>query len=96
MLNNKKIFIYNLCVGLSKLCTNIQQNQKAKLDYHINVVCVYGGRGGVAVRVFKMFCQRGQIFFYLLCVCGERERGGGVSFSTPPFVKKPRPPPINK
>ena len=27
------------------------------------------GGGGGGVRGFKMFCQRGQNFFYLLCVC---------------------------
>ena len=31
-------FIYNLCFGLSKLYTNIQQDHKAKLDYHMEVV----------------------------------------------------------
>ena len=73
--NNKKIFICNLCFGLSKLYTNIQQDQKAKLDYHMSMLFAYmaGGRGG---RGFKMFCQRGSDFFLLaLCVCGG---GGGV------------------
>ena len=48
MLNNKKkIFIYNLCFGLSKLYTNIQQDQKAKLDYHMSMLFAYmeGGEG---------------------------------------------------
>ena len=86
--NNNKIFIHNLCFGLSKLYTNIQQDQKAKLGYHMSmlfVVCVYGGRG-VGLEVLKCFVRGGQNFFYLLyvcasvCVCG----GGGVRFSTSP------------
>ena len=62
-----EIFIYNLCFGLSKLYTNIQQDQKAKL-VNVNVVCVYGGRG-VGLEVLRCFVRGGQIFFYLLCVC---------------------------
>ena len=43
---------------------------KIGLSY-VNVVCVYGGRGGGGVRGFKMFCQRGSEFFLLaLCVGG--------------------------
>ena len=34
---------------------------------------------GVGVRGFKMFCQRVQNFFYLLCVCV-----GGIRFSACP------------
>ena len=92
--NNKKIFIYILYVGLSKLYTNIQQDQKAKVDYHImSMLFAYmAGGEGVGFRGFKMFCQRGQNFFLLaLCVCVW---GGGVRFSTSPTVKKDnRPPP---
>ena len=55
MLNNKKIFIYNLCFGLSKLYTNIQQDQKAKLDYYMPML--FPGGEGVGLE------------FYLLCVC---------------------------
>ena len=59
MLNNKKkTFINNLCFGLSKLYTNIQQDQKAKLDYHMSVLFAYMARGeGVGVRGFKMICR---------------------------------------
>ena len=80
MLNNKKIFIYNLCFNLSKLYSNIQQDKKAKLDYHMSMLFAYmaGGEGGGA-RGFKMFCQRGSEFFYLLCVCVW----GGGSGSVP-------------
>ena len=86
MLNNKKkIFIYNLCFGLSKQYTNIQQDQKAKLDYHMSMLLA-GGKGW-GVRGFKMFCQRGSEFFLLaLCVCVWG--GGGVRFSTSPSVKR--------
>ena len=55
--------------------TNIQQDQKAKLDYHMSMLFAYmvGGEG-VGVRGFKMFGQRGSEFFlHALCVCG----GGG-------------------
>ena len=89
MLNNKKKIIYNLCFGLSKLYTDIKQDQKAKLDYHMSVLFAYvGGGEGLGVRGFKMFCQRGQnfFFFYLLCVCVCG--GGGVKFSTSSSVKK--------
>ena len=98
MLNNKKIFIYNLCFGLSKLYTNIQQDQKAKLDYHMSMLFAYmAGGEGVGVRGFIKFCQRGSKFFLLaLCVC-VCVWGGGGRFSTSPSVKKNnRPPPINK
>ena len=70
MLNNKKIFIYNLCFGLSKLYTNIQQDQKAKLDYHMSMLFAYmAGGEGVGLEVLKCFVRGGQNFFYLLCVC---------------------------
>ena len=49
--------------GLSKLYTNIQQDQKAKLDYHMSVLFAY--MEGVGVRGFKMFCQRESEFFLL-------------------------------
>ena len=63
--------------------TNIQQDQKAKLDYHMSMLFAYmtgGGGGGVGLRGFKMFCQRGAEFFYLISVCGG---GGGGSGSVP-------------
>ena len=85
--------IYNLCFGLSKLYTNIQQDHKAKLDDHMSMLFAYmaGGEGGGGL---KMFCQRVSEIFYLLCVC---VCVGGVRFSTSPSVKKNnRPPPINK
>ena len=100
MLNNNKLFIYNLCFGLSKLYTNIQQDQKAKLDYHMSMLSAYMADGEVVgVRGFKMFCQRVSEFFLLaLCVCVFGEGGGGggqvqyLSFRE----KDNRPPPINK
>ena len=92
MLNNKKIFIYNLCFDLSKLYTNIQQDQKAKLDYHMSMLFAYMA-GGEGVRGFKMFCQRGVRIFSTCFVCGGRR----VRFSTYPSMKKiTDPPPINK
>ena len=94
--NNNKKYIYNLCSGLSKLYTNIQQDQKAKLDYHMSMLFAYmaGGEGGWGSKVLKCFVRGGQIFFYLLCVC---VCGGGVRFSTSPSVKKiTDPTPINK
>ena len=72
MLNSKKIFIYNGCSGLSKLYTNIQQDQKAKLDYHMSMLTAYmagGGRRGGGSEVLKCFVRGGQNLFYLLCVC---------------------------
>ena len=69
-----KIFIYNLCFGLSKLYTNIQQDQKAKFDCHMSMLFAYmaGGETGGGVRgfFFLMFFRGGQNLFYLLCVCG--------------------------
>ena len=84
MLNNKKIFIYNLCFGLSKLYTNIQQDQKAKLDYHMSMLFAYmaGGGRGWGLEALKCFVRGGSEFFLLaLCV-------GGVRFNTSPSVKK--------
>ena len=75
MLNNKKIFIYNLRFGSSKLYTNIQQDQKAKLDYHMSMLFAHmsgGGGGGGGVRGLKIFCQRGsEVFLLALCVGGQ-------------------------
>ena len=52
---------------------NIQQDQKANLDYHMSMLFAYKAGGeGVGVRGFKMLCQRGQIFstcFVCVCVC---------------------------
>ena len=74
--NNNKI-IYNLCFGLSKLYTNIQQDQKAKLDYHMSIMFAYmAGGEGAGLEVLKCFVRGGQNFFYLLCVCVW---GGGGS-----------------
>ena len=84
--NNKTIFIYNLCFGLSKLYTNIQQDQKTKLDCHMSMLFAYMV-GGEGVRGFKMFCQNGiRILSICLCVCVCG--GGGVRFSTSSSVKK--------
>ena len=71
---------------LSKLYTNIQQDQKAKLDYHISMLFAYmaGGKREWGSEVLKCFVTGG--------VCK-----GGVRFSTFPSVKKNnRPPSINK
>ena len=89
------MFIYNLYFDLLKLYTNIQQDQKAKLDYHMSMSMLFAymaGGEGVGVRGFKMFCQRESEFFLLvLCV------GGSVRFSTSPSLKKiTDSPPINK
>ena len=96
VLNNKKIFIYNLRFGLSKLYTNIQQDQKAKLDYHMLMLFAYiAGGEGVGVRGFKMFCQGLQNFSTcFVCVWGG---GGGGQVQYLSFREKNnRPPPINK
>ena len=96
MLNNKKIFIYNLCFGLSKLYTYIQQDQKAKLKLsYVNVVCIYGGRGA-GLEVLICFVRGGQIFFYLLCVCVCGGGGGGQVHYLSFRERNNRPPPINK
>ena len=82
MLSNNKIFIYNLCFGLSKLYT-ISAGPESKIGLsYVNVVCVYGGRGGGwGLDVLKCFVRGGQNFFYLLlCVGGG---GGGGSGSVP-------------
>ena len=79
--------MYNLCFCLSKLYTNIQQDQKAKLDYHLSLLFAYmaGGEGVGGSEGLKCFVTGGQNFFLLAfcaCVC----RGG--RFSTSPSVKK--------
>ena len=43
------------------------------------------GGEGRGLKVLKCFVRGGQIFFYLLCVCGG---GGGFRFSTSPPVNK--------
>ena len=79
------MMMMNLCFGLSKLYTNIQQDQKAKLDYHMSMLFAYmaGGEGGwgAGARGFKMFCQRGSEFFLLaLRVCVWGGGGGQVQY----------------
>ena len=83
------MFIYNLCFGLSNLYTNIQQDQKAKLDNHMSMLFAYmAGGEGVGVRGFKMFCQRGGggRFFSscFVCVWG----GGGTQVQYLSFREK--------
>ena len=96
MLNNK--FLYNLCFGLSKLYTNIQQDQKAKLDYHMSMLFAYmaGGEGGGEIRSFKNVLWEGvRNFLLALCVCVCVGGGGQVQYFS--FrEKKNDPPPINK
>ena len=70
---------------MSKLYTNIQQDQKAKLDYHMSMLFAYmAGWEGCGLEVLKCFVRGGQNFFYFVCVCGV----GGVRSSTSPSVKK--------
>ena len=104
MLKCEIIIIQNIYIQLMfwfvKLYTNIQQDQKATLDYHMPMLCAYmaGGEGeGVGLKVLKCFVRGGQNFFLLaLCVCIGGGRGG-VRFSTSPCVKKIiDPTPINK
>ena len=66
---------------------------KIGLSY-VNVVCVYGGRGGgVGLEVLKCFVRGGQNYVYLLCVCVCW--GGQIQYLS--FREKTnRPPPINK
>ena len=75
----KKIFIYNL-FWFVKTVHLYSAGPESKIGLsQVNVVCVYGGRGGGGVRGFKMFCKRESEFFLLaLCVCV----GVGVRFST--------------
>ena len=79
-----------------KTVHNIQQDQKAKLDYHISVLFAYmaGGEGWG----FKMFCQTGSEFFLLalcVCVCVCVWGGGQVQYFS--FREKiTHAPPINK
>ena len=70
----------------TKLYTTIQQDQKAKLNYHMSMLFVYMA-GGEGFRGFKMLCQRGQNFFYLLCVCVcVWGGGGGVGTGSVPLI----------
>ena len=68
--------------------TNTQQDQKAKLDYHMSVLFAYMADGeGLGVRGFIMFFSGGQIFSScFVCVWGEG--GARIRFSTSPSVKK--------
>ena len=60
--------------------TNIQQDQKAKLYYHMSMLFAYmAGGERVGVRGLKRFCQRGSEYFLLpSCVCV----GGGGQVRT--------------
>ena len=92
--NKKKVFIYNLCFGLSKLYINSQQDEKAEIGLsYVNVVCVYGGTGGGGgLEVFKCFVRGVRIFsscFVCVCVWGGQVQC--LSFRE----KNNRPPPIN-
>ena len=74
--------------------TNIQQDQKAKLDYHMSMLFAYMA-GGKGLRGFKMFCQRVRFFSTcFMCVCGEG--GGQVQYLSFREKKITDPPPINK
>ena len=77
----KFIFLEQLVAMYCTLYTNIQQDQKAKLDYHMSMLFAYmaGGKGGWGLEVLKSFDRRGQNCFFLLCVCV----GGGGSGSVP-------------
>ena len=74
--------------------TNIQQDQKAKLDYHMSMLFAQmAGTEGLGIRGLKMFCQRKSEFFLLsLCVCVWVGQVQYLSFRE----KNIRPPPINK
>ena len=79
--------------------TNIQQDQKAKLDYHLAMFFAYmAGGEWVGVRGFKMFVRGGHNFSTCF-VCVE---GGGGQVQYLSFREKnnrpppPPPPHINK
>ena len=74
--------MYNLCFGLSKVYTNIQQDQKAKLDYHMSMLFAYMAGEEEGLEVLKCFLRGGgvRISFDFLCVCVW---GGGGSCSVP-------------
>ena len=63
---------------MSKVYNNIQQDQKAKLDYHVLKLFAYmaGGRGW-GLEVLKCFVRGGQNFFLALCVCVVVGGGSG-------------------
>ena len=72
MLNNKNIYI-KLMFWFVKTVHLYSAGPESKIGLsYVNVVCVYGGRGGVGGggRGFKMFCQRESEFFSTCFVCG--------------------------
>ena len=79
----------HMVFGLSDLYTNIQLDQKAKLDYHMSMLFAYmAGGEGVGLVVLKCFVRGGQNFFYLLCVCVGGGGGGEGQVQYLSFRKK--------
>ena len=94
VLNNEKKYLYTTYVLVCQNCTLIFSRTRKQNWIIICQCCMHiwlAGRG-VGVRGFKMFCQRGSEFFYLLCVC----LGGGGQGQYLSFREKQQPPPINK
>ena len=76
-----------------KTYTNIQQDKKAKLDYHMSMLFAYmaGGEGVGVLEVLKCFVGGGQNFF-LLALCGEGVGGDQVQYLS--FREKKQPTPL--
>ena len=72
MLNNNKNIFVQLMFWFVKTVHYYSAGPENKIGLsYVNVVCVYGGRGGeVGVRGFKNILSEGSEFFLLaLCVC---------------------------
>ena len=74
MLNSNKNVYVQLMFWFVKTVHYYSAGPESKIGLsYVNVVCVYGGRGGGGVEVLKCFVRGVRIFLLALCVWG----GGG-------------------
>ena len=76
VLNNNKKYLYTTYVLVCQNCTLIFSRTRKQNWIIIMLFAYMAGGEGVGGRGFKMFCQRGSVFF-LLALCVWRSGGSG-------------------